>query len=142
MSRDVVFEENVAWDWKKNKTKECLDVLVCDDNNEEKKNDKVGPEEGDDSVGGDDSRSLEESNTKSLSERPERQHTTPTWMSDYVSGKGFSEEEEVALMMSEDDPVTYQEVVKHKNWMKWRKKSIQSKRMIHGVYVIYQQVSN
>lgn len=46
-------------------------------------------------------------------------------MSEYTTGEGLSEEEEAMMMIAEEDPVTYNEVVKEKNGeMRWLKRLI------------------
>jgi len=48
-------------------------------------------------------------------------------MSEYTTGEGLSEEEEEAMMMiTEEDPITYNEVVKEKKWRDAMAKEIDS----------------
>ena len=42
----------------------------------------------------------------------------PTWLNDYQSGEGLSEEEvEFAMFSSVEDPTTYEEASKEKKWL-------------------------
>jgi hypothetical protein len=53
-----------------------------------------------------------------------RSRRAPAWMSEYTTGEGLSEGEEEAMMMiTEEDPVTYNEAAKEKNGkMRWLKR--------------------
>lgn len=41
-----------------------------------------------------------------------RIHREPAWIADYTISEGLSEEDGVVMMMLEDDPITFEEVVK------------------------------
>ncbi|RDX61376.1 hypothetical protein CR513_60405, partial [Mucuna pruriens] len=49
-----------------------------------------------------------------------RERRKPTWMRDFVSGDGLSEEEEAETYMVQDvtgdDPILFEETVKHEKW--------------------------
>ncbi|RDX88117.1 hypothetical protein CR513_30327, partial [Mucuna pruriens] len=50
-----------------------------------------------------------------------RERRKPTWMGDFVSGDGLSEEEEVEAYMVQDvgdDPILFEEAIKHEKWRK------------------------
>ncbi|KZV32403.1 hypothetical protein F511_03686 [Dorcoceras hygrometricum] len=50
-----------------------------------------------------------------------REKRMPTWMDDYVSGEGLSGEEVEAYMVQEviaDDPILFEEAVRHEKWRK------------------------
>lgn len=129
-SRDVVFEENIGWDWKRSKEEVISDVLEWGDtrNYEDSEEDDEAEPERENNISTtsreNSTSSSEESSPNSLMERHRK---APIWMSDYVSGEGLSEEEEaVMMMMSEDNPVTFQEAVKSKKWREAMKREIES----------------
>ncbi|RDX88499.1 hypothetical protein CR513_29897, partial [Mucuna pruriens] len=51
-----------------------------------------------------------------------RERRKPTWMGDFISGEGLSEEEEAEAYMVQDvtgdDPILFEEAVKHEKWRK------------------------
>lgn len=155
-SKDVVFAEGKSWDWDqafaegKEKTLECGDKEV-DQNAEERgeattipeADSEVTPEanptaSGGNSVGG----SLICSPSKSVSpstspvggavvtRRVTRDRKAPGWMSDYDTGEGEDVEENLSvmllMMMTESDPVRFNEEVKDKVWREEMEREIES----------------
>lgn len=127
VSRDVVFEEDESWDWGRNIEETKLDVLDWGDH-EENHDELV---QSDEEAEGDDAAIEQEpglsgsSASGSLQESPEvlqerRSRRQPTWMQDYVSGEGWSEEEEefhnLAVFAANDDPVSFDDAVTHSQW--------------------------
>ncbi|GAA0165558.1 hypothetical protein LIER_20934 [Lithospermum erythrorhizon] len=48
---------------------------------------------------------------------PRRSHSTPRWMTDYVSREGTSDNElNLVQEIDHEDPIFFEEVVKHKKW--------------------------
>jgi len=71
----------------------------------------------------------------SVEGRAKRCRREPVWMIDYEKGEGLSyEDNENAMMAIEDDPVTFVEAIKSRNWQytmereRWRSQ----KRTKHG----------
>ncbi|KAM1716757.1 hypothetical protein ACFX11_024686 [Malus domestica] len=82
MSRDVVFDENQSWNWDDNHEEAILADLVWEIEGEN--NTIIGHSEEKHAVD-----TIEEAVQNEESVRP------PVWMRDYVSGEGFSEEDDV-----------------------------------------------
>jgi len=134
VSKDVLFEEEKGWDWGTN-YKEQLetelvwsdDELHSDDGEQQQHNDGIQLE--DNTL--EDNTELEE--VGETSAVPRRERLQPTWMQDYVSGAGLSEEEEgeeaTAYMVQNvinDDPVQFEEAIKHEKWRKAMDSEMQS----------------
>lgn len=68
--------------------------------------------------------------------RGKRERRSPWWMKNYETGKGLSEEENLNVMMeenlnammmiTENDPVSFEEAMKSKNWREWMSKEIEA----------------
>ncbi|XP_042450656.1 uncharacterized protein LOC122035309 [Zingiber officinale] len=93
VSRDMIFEENECWEWRRNNEEAGLDILVQEETNVESAHDQseeeyenVAIEEEEREV----SLSSSESPEENLPER--RQRRKSFWMEDYVSREEFSEE--------------------------------------------------
>lgn len=133
VSRDVKFEEDKGWNWRRSNGEESSDVLDCNDDPEDGTgsggNDRAGPEGGNDRAGSEEGNhsptSVEKSpvaepeegnkspNTAAAqTSRPVRQRKTPAWMREYVSGESSMQEnvsgketseEEAAMMTMTED---------------------------------------
>nr|GMD95646.1 Retrovirus-related Pol polyprotein from transposon TNT 1-94 [Ipomoea batatas] len=108
ISRDVVFEEDKAWDW----DQKCENAGVCDLEWGDQEIDVPEPGEGD-SVNESEVVTDIEKCTSDVSTGADlpgtnvrRHRVQPTWMRDYETGEGLSEDEnEACLVMSTaDDP--------------------------------------
>ena len=117
MSRDVVFEESKGWIWN------------------EKSNTEVIAIEGDDEIGGNNKENVEiaeNSSSESSSNEgndeenddaddndetpPARLRKKPSYLDDYVIGQESKEEAELhnlAVFSTSNDPITYEEAIKH-----------------------------
>lgn len=120
ISRDVEFEEDKCWDWGRSTEAAKLDVLDWGESEEESNDDtfESEEEEGDEAASNDSS-----SSSQSLGEDQEvgRTRSQPTWMEDFVSGEGLSEEEELTnfvFFTSVADPTTFEEANKSARWRK------------------------
>lgn len=120
ISRDLVFEEDESWDWSNTELKIQQDELSCDDEGDvEGENNHNGGEDADDGSEGEDEDDGGHSTSLDSSQgRGERARRAPRWMADYAIGEGFSEEENlnVMMMMTENDPVSFEEAMLHKHW--------------------------
>lgn len=120
ISRDVIFEEDKAWDWSANPQETIMADL------EWEKIEEADP-------GNDNNVEESETNETTLeSEEPDHNNQTdtpaiegrvrrpPVWMSDYVSGDSLSEEEGMVhlALFAEFDPINYEEAVKSEKWKK------------------------
>lgn len=120
ISRDVIFEEDKAWDWSANHQETIMADL------EWEKIEEADP-------GNDNNVEESETNETTLeSEEPDHNNQTdtpaiegrvrrpPVWMSDYVSGDSLSEEEGMVhlALFAEFDPINYEEAVKSEKWKK------------------------
>lgn len=133
ISRDVKFEENACWKWEQSKGEVQSNVLDWEDKNSDA-NKELDLEEDFDSnntsniisqTGGN------SSTTSSGGSEPNspkgRCRRAPAWVSEYTTGEGISEEEEEAMMMiTEEDPITYNEAMKEKKWRDAMAKEIDS----------------
>lgn len=120
ISRDVVFEEDAKWNWDKTGEQANCDVLEWGDEDEKEVNEIGAESEEEEQV---DDNATNSSSTESAEDSfpspvPGRIRRQPTWMEDYVSGEGISDEERNNLVMftSAEDPVFFEEVVKSKKW--------------------------
>nr|GMC93841.1 Retrovirus-related Pol polyprotein from transposon TNT 1-94 [Ipomoea batatas] len=110
ISRDVVFEEDKAWDW----DQKCENAGVCDLEWGDQEIDVPEPGEGDSVNESEVVTDIEKctSDVSTSADLPgtnvRRHRVQPTWMRDYVIGEGLSEDEnEACLVLSTaDDPVT------------------------------------
>lgn len=123
VSGDVVFEENCLFNWDASHREEVIMDLEWED----EEIGAIGDEESEESeeVEAAETETLEVGGVTSSSANPEetearegRVRAPPTWMGDYVSGEGLSEDEEVVNMALVDstDPVSFEEAVKSAIW--------------------------
>jgi hypothetical protein len=124
ISKEVIFEEDECWNWDRSKDECSLDVLEFKNDSE---NDiEEGVENNEDEGNEVDARNLSESgSTSSESHEDEsvimnegRVRRPPCWMEDYETGEGLSDEDgmNAMIMLTEDDPLTFEEAVKSKKW--------------------------
>jgi len=124
----MIFEEEKSWDWGPN-YKEQIDadfVWSNDDlSSDESKGGHIGETNGESDDGNNDN---EESPHENVTQGRERR--APLWMEDYVRGDELSEEEEAETYMVEDDigddPILFEEAVKHDKWRKAMDSEIKS----------------
>lgn len=127
VSRDVVFEEDQSWDWEA-----CYkEAIVADlewetdeevetevDANEESETSST--EEFEDSGETEDSEDVEDVDHGAQENSPHEARTRrpQTWMKDYESGQGLSEEEDFAnlALFIDSDPIFYEDAVKNEKW--------------------------
>ncbi|CAL2236260.1 unnamed protein product [Prunus armeniaca] len=128
VSRDVIFEEEKEWDWDVSYEKQIVVDLEWGDGDGDGENEEGVSENGnrentDGEVGGtrdtevreeEDSSSEGEERVRELRQSRERQ--PPTWMGDYVSGEGLSEDEVHMELVESTDPLHFEEAVKSANW--------------------------
>jgi hypothetical protein len=146
ISKDVVFEEEEEWDWGRTEEEIKQDTLEWEDEDEsDGEDDQNNEENGGTSSDNSDSNLHDgmyednsESNTNnlgsSLTESPPnepnpdthgeltegrsvRGRRAPSWMADYETGEGLFEDDNLnAMMVTENDPVLFEEAVRSKKW--------------------------
>lgn len=121
ISRDVVFEERLCWDRGRTEEETKADILDWGEADEEVY--QSSNEESEDGVSLHEEEAVEPSSSSDgtiTPPLPERRVTrAPTYLQDYTSGDGLSEEEEVqnfAMFMFSNDPTCYEKAVRSKNW--------------------------
>jgi hypothetical protein len=121
VSKDVIFEEEKNWDWGLNYKEQIDSDFVW--SNDELSSDESEGEQRDENDG-----ECDDENNENVTQRRERR--APVWMEDYVSGDGLSEEEEAETYMVQDDigddPILFEEAVKHEKWRKAMDSEIKS----------------
>ena len=132
ISRNVKFEENACWKWEQSKGEVHSDVLDWEDKNSDANKElELAEDSNSNNTGNTISQTGGNSSTTSSGgsepNSPKgRSRRAPAWMSEYTTGEGLSEEEEEAMMITEEDPVTYNEAVKYKKWRDAMAKEIDS----------------
>jgi hypothetical protein len=124
VSKDVVFEEDECWNWDRSKEECKLDVLECKDDFENDIERVESNDEGDDAVANtrnsneSDSTSSESHEDEPLITNEGRVRKPPSWMEDFETGEGLSDEDglDAMIMLTQDDPLTFEEAVKSKKW--------------------------
>ena len=124
ISRDVKFEEENSWDWDKSHEETIIAYLDWGESDNEAiaVDTNGGNTEADhhttEIMEGNDSDESNEENSVNPSER--RIRRPPTWMRDYESGEGLSEEEDTTYqaLFAGSDPVSYRDAVKSAKWRK------------------------
>lgn len=130
-SRDVVCVENEKWEWDRSAEELKHKELEWADINEEEDSEISGgfegvnshPEHADGVHNDNSSSSLVDSLPDGISQndKQERCRRKPTWLTDYVTDEALSEGEEegghnLAMLISTEDPVTFEEAVKSEKW--------------------------
>ncbi|GAA0170740.1 hypothetical protein LIER_24938 [Lithospermum erythrorhizon] len=126
INRNVIFEEDKAWDWgndyidQVNAELEWKDELLdepveCHVLGE---NEVEGNNEGHQPIDHSSDTSNHEDQTSSGEENANqgRVHRAPRWMEDYVSGDGLTEEEVNMVLDPHEDPVSFDEAVLEEKW--------------------------
>jgi hypothetical protein len=134
VSRDVVFEEGVSWNWDDKKQKaqvtnddtnsEIADVDLLNHDNITGEGSGVSDNCVGDSSRGNQSHSGDESEQEANDyeteeELPPRVSKRPPYLQDYVTDLDTEEQEQVnnlAIFSSNEDPTTYDEASKHEIW--------------------------
>lgn len=119
INRDVKFEENACWKWEQSKGEAQSDVLDWEDKNSDANKELELEEDSDSNTSNTISQTGGNSSaTSSGGSEPNsptgRSRRAPAWMSEYTTGEGLSEEEEAMMIITEEDPVTYNEAAKEK----------------------------
>lgn len=133
VSRDVIFEEEKQWDWDVSYKDQILVDLKCGEDSETENDEEETERENIDENG--EGETCESSATNGEEARVERTENeigegskrvrfTPAWTEDYVSGEGFSGDENALsdddeanmVLMVTDDPLCYEEAVKGAHW--------------------------
>lgn len=131
ISKDVKFEENACWKWEQSKGEAQSDVLDWEDKNSDANKELELEEDSDSNTSNTISQTGGNSSaTSSGGSEPNsptcRSRRAPTWMSEYTTREGLSEEEETMMVITEEDPVTYNEAAKEKKWRDAMAKEIDS----------------
>lgn len=139
-SRDVVFEEKKRWDWDKSHEQQILVEFDWGENEaevaDEDANDGIFQMNAADSDNNGEEIADEDVNDTSLSSSPSsnsdieiRPRRPPTWMNEYVSGEGLSDDDEIDVnfvVNGSTDPKSFEEAVKSDNWRKAMEAEIKS----------------
>ena len=122
ISKDVIFQEDECWNWGRRKEECKHDVLKWKDDDESDIEEEVESNEEevidvdtrDSSETGSPSSESNEDNSPILNEG--RVRRPPSWMKDFETGEGLSDEDDMntMMMLTEDDPLTFEEAIKSK----------------------------
>jgi transposase InsO family protein len=152
VSKDVVFEEEKGWDWGRSTEEIKRDILewgdeediVTDQNEElgETSTNNLSSSSGNSSNSNISNSSSNKSNSPTVSPPNEpssgdnelvegrgmRERREPIWMEDFETGEGLSDDGNLNAMMmvTENDPTTFEEAVKCKNWREAMSSEIES----------------
>lgn len=149
ISKDVIFEEDVCWNWDNNKDERRVDVLEWKNDyendieeaiegNEEVGNNGNEEEHNNGNEGGnndDTTNSIESNSSSSESHEDEspnmvegRVRRPPSYLADYETGEGLSDEDNLnaMMMLTEDDPLSFEEARKSNKWRDAMKAEIES----------------
>lgn len=120
VSKDVIFEEEKSWDWGPN-YKEQIDADFVWSNDDLSSDESEGSHRVETDGDSDDDNNDNEEMSPHENVTQGRERRTPVWMEDYVSGDELSEEEAETYMVQDDigdDPIMFEEAVKHDKWRK------------------------
>ena len=152
ISKDVIFDENKSWVWNQTGVKkEILDYREEEQNTEEREGDMACPPSAANSLPSGSSSFASGGNLtppspvsplpSPISSSPSRSierevvagpraRRPPDYLADHVMGEGEDEEESLSvmllMMMTENDPVKFEEAVKDKVWREAMKNEIES----------------
>ena len=135
ISKDVIFEEDVCWNWDIQKV-ECRPYLLEWKNdyendiegvegNEEGGNNDDNNDASNDNNNDDTANSIESNSSSSEHHEDDspnaiegRVRKTPSWMADYETGEGLSDEDNLnaMMMLAEDDPLSFEKASKSNKW--------------------------
>ena len=136
VSKDVMFKEEKSWDWGSNYEEQINIKLVWGEDDfhtyKSEKEYKCADDSFEENVNSgsehvDEGRNESEHSLECVIQGRERRK--PTWMEEFVSGEGLSEEEVEAYLIQEvlgEDQTQFEEVVKHEKWRKAMDSEIQS----------------
>ena len=143
----MIFEEQKGWNWKQNTKEHQQDILKWGDNEEYVSDSEEQSEENIvESIGAqeteDRNEDVENSSTSTDTDsndshiinyetpvegRGKRSRTKPVWMKDYERGEGLSDDNGLNVMMvTEDDPISFEEAVKSEKWRNAMMKEMES----------------
>ncbi|GKB83567.1 putative RNA-directed DNA polymerase [Tanacetum coccineum] len=114
ISRDVKFNESKGWEWEETGKGKGKDLLECPDNDIDEVGEETRDPENSSVLGS--NTDVDNSPPKTHRRTSERHRRAPVRFSDYVSGNNLSDEEEAAVVVQSEDPLTYDEAVKDKKW--------------------------
>ncbi|RDX88105.1 hypothetical protein CR513_30341, partial [Mucuna pruriens] len=130
VSKDVMFEEEKSRDWGSNYKEQIETKLLWGDDefhsDDENNEDDEFHSDGENNEGSGVRNEAVSSQEHVIQGRERRKLT---WMGDFVNGEGLSEEEAEAYMVQDvigDDPILFEEVVKHEKWRKTMDSEINS----------------
>ena len=113
VSRDVVFEEDKSWSWDRSYEEHIMVDLEW--------NNKVVNVENEEVVSGEEGEVIEPVGSPQNEENEGRNRVPPSWMRDYVTGEGLSEESkeedvDINLALFASNSVHFEEAMKHEKW--------------------------
>jgi len=143
ISKNVIFEEGKNWNWEKNEQENHQDNLdwgdaVSNTKKQSVENEINDAEQQDAKISSDDPIQVEAHNEPNIPAaapvegRARRSRRQPIWMADYDKGEGLSDDDTaVVMLVTEDDPVIFEEAIKSKRWrdaMKREMKAIEKNK--------------
>lgn len=152
VSKDVVFEEEKGWDWGRSVEEIKQDILECEDEGDTvaDQNEELGETSpnnlsgspvifNNSNISNNSSNKSSSLTTSPLNEpssddnelvegRGMRVRREPIWMEDYETGEGLSDDENLnaMIMVTENDPTTFEEAVQCKKWREAMSSKIES----------------
>ncbi|GJY65031.1 retrovirus-related pol polyprotein from transposon TNT 1-94 [Tanacetum coccineum] len=139
VSRDVIFEEDESWSWGNDKEENMSSDLEWGDDHNNNEDERYNDAPANSNEPGSSSNASQSSEigspfndgsdgTNSPSPNVGRARKTPVWMKDYVTGDVSTDDEglNVMMMLTEDDPLTFEEAVKNRQWRDAMKAEIDS----------------
>ena len=152
ISKDVVFEEQKGWNWKQNAEERQQNNLEWGDEEDYESDSAEQFEENAEEYTGAQESGVQESAERNedtancsagtdtysndshninfeipVEGRVRRKRTEPIWMKDYEKGEDFSDDNGLNVMMvTEDDPVSFEEAVKSEKWRNAMLKEMES----------------
>ncbi|TQE03722.1 hypothetical protein C1H46_010696 [Malus baccata] len=129
ISRDVVFEEDEQWNWDEVYEQAVLTDLEWETDEETTTDDEEGSGVIED-IEDDESHEVGEAMTEGSTSQERRTRRPPTWMRDYETGEGLSDEENVSMahlaLFTNGDPTTYYDTVKSEKWRQAMQQEIEA----------------
>jgi len=138
ISKDVVFDEDKSWDWDQADVEAKEVTLECGDEDDEKNSEVAKPiaVASPNHVGSDNNVSSSPILAPSspapspVAAKVTRERRPPGWMADYETGEGEEIEENLSvmllMMMTEADPIQFDDAVKDKIWREAMEHEIES----------------
>jgi hypothetical protein len=138
ISKDVIFEESKGWDWDEKVTTGMIEMEDSYENGNCGNNEPTGDEENvneDDeqvsSESSDNNSTVGEDSEAETSNQPDdrRARNKPRYLHDYVTSQELEDEREqhnLAVFSTNNDPITYEEAVKHEEWRNAMDQEIES----------------